>query len=104
MKTQVFLFFVFLIFVSCTSKKYELRETINLNGNWDIEESSTINLPENYTHTCVVLGLVDMAVPSFDSVGVKYTKRNFYNYHRTIELPHDLPSLVLTYLRNREII
>jgi len=95
MKTHIYLFFAFLMFVSCTSKKYELRETINLNGKWDIEESSTINLPENYTHTCIVPGLVDMAVPSFDSVGVKYPKRNFYNYHRNFELPQDLPSVVL---------
>lgn len=95
MKSQVPYFLVFLFFVSCRSKKCELREPINLNGNWDIKESSTINLPENYTHTCVVPGLVDMAIPSFDSVGVIYTKRNFYNYHRTFELPQDLPSVVL---------
>ena len=95
MKTQIFLFFAFFMVVFCNSKKYKLRETINLNGNWDIEESSTINLPENYAHTCIVPGLVDMSVPSFDSVGVKYTKRNFYNYHRTFELPQDLPSIVL---------
>jgi len=47
MKTQIFLFFVFLTFVSCTNKKYELREAINLNGSWDIAESSTINLSDN---------------------------------------------------------
>ena len=40
-------------------------------------------------------GLVDMAVPSFDSVGVKYTKRNFYNDHRTFEFPQNVPSVVL---------
>jgi len=95
MKLQVHYFLIFLFFVSCTGKNKEVRETINLNGKWDIEESATINLPENYTHTCIVPGLVDKAAPSFDSVGVKYTKRNFYNYHRTFELPQDLPSVVL---------
>ncbi|HEY5500147.1 MAG TPA: sugar-binding domain-containing protein, partial [Bacteroidales bacterium] len=95
MKSQIHYFLVFLFFVSCTAKNKEVRETINLNGKWDIEESSTINLPENYTHTCIVPGLVDMAIPSFDSVGVKYTKRNFYNYHRTFVLPQALPSVVL---------
>jgi len=60
METHIFLFFIFLIFISCIGKKYTLREPINLNGNWDIEESSTINLTENYTHTYVVPGLVDM--------------------------------------------
>jgi beta-galactosidase len=95
MKSHIHYFLVFLIIVSCTGKKKEVRETIDLNGIWEVEESATIKLPENYTHTCIVPGLVDMATPSFDSVGVKYTKRNFYNYHRTFNLPQDLPSVVL---------
>ncbi len=92
------LFYIFLIpFLTGSSvyKKSETRQIISLNGQWDIAESITDNLPLFYNNVILVPGLVDMAKQPFDSVGVKSSKRNFYNYHRTFELCKDLPSLVL---------
>jgi beta-galactosidase len=85
-----------LFFVSVYSfGKNELRNIINLNGKWDISESKTSTLPVKYTNSTVVPGLVDRTETPFDSVGFKCSKRNFYNYHRTFKLPHNLPAKAL---------
>ena len=46
------------------------RETILLNGDWDIEESISGNkIPNKYTHVIPVPGLVHLAKPAFKDVG-----------------------------------
>ena len=88
--------FSILIFVSVYSfGQNKLRNIINLNGKWDISESKTSTLPEKYTNSIVIPGLVDRTETPFDSVGFKCSKRNFYNYHRTFNLPQNLPAKVL---------
>jgi hypothetical protein len=95
MKNLILTFFIAVSIVSCTGKKSVNREIINLNGQWDIAESATSGLPANYSNTIIVPGLVDMAKQQFDSVGLKCSKREFYFYHRTFDVPQNLPSVVL---------
>ncbi len=45
------------------------RQVISLNGVWDIEEGDWKKIPEEFTHTCVVPGLVDLATPEFEAPG-----------------------------------
>ncbi len=94
-KFILFLILLSLSFNGFAIEKTGVRKIINLNGQWDIAESKTTQLPEKYNNTVVVPGLVDMAQISFDSVGYKYSKRSFYNYHRTFEAPSVLPAKVI---------
>jgi hypothetical protein len=72
-----------------------VRKTINLNGRWEIAEGKTTGIPTKYSNSITVPGLVDMAEIPFDSVGVKCSRRNFYNYHRTFNLPKNIPAKAL---------
>lgn len=95
MKKLFYILLVPFLMGSSANKNNETREVISLNGQWDIAESITTELPFNYNNTIPVPGLVDMAKQPFDSVGVKCPKRNYYNYHRAFEIPQNLPSVVL---------
>ncbi len=92
--TTFSLLLCFQLFANASQTK-EVRKTINLNGRWEIAESKTPGLPSMYTNYIVVPGLIDMAEIAFDSVGVKCSRRNFYNYHRTFNLPQNIPAKAL---------
>jgi len=51
------------------------RNTISLNGNWQIAEGTNDAIPADYDHTVVVPGLVSLAVPAFRNVGPKVEDR-----------------------------
>ena len=59
------------------------RETISLDGQWQIAEGSMEKMPETFDRTVPVPGLVDMAVPSFEQVGVASPRRQAYWYKKT---------------------
>jgi hypothetical protein len=88
MKRLLILFiFVDFVLILCNKTNAGVRKNISLNGTWDIEESFCGNkVPDNYSHKIIVPGFVDMAYPSFDSTGVKCSKRNYYWYRRFFKI------------------
>ncbi|NJK93937.1 MAG: hypothetical protein HC905_02525 [Bacteroidales bacterium] len=57
------------------------RKIINLNGLWDIEESTSgETIPLRFNHKVEVPGLVNMAKPSFMDVDKFYGKEYYSNY------------------------
>ena len=99
MKLKRLLIFFILVSFSytlCKTNNNGERKDISLNGKWDISESFSGNkLPINFSHNIIVPGLVDMASPKFDSVGVKCTKRNYFWYRRFFKISDSIPPVVL---------
>ena len=52
------------------------RNIVSLNGTWQIAEGSMNKIPENFTHTVPVPGLVSLAAPEFVNAGSKVKDRN----------------------------
>jgi beta-galactosidase len=96
MKRTVTILFICLLFIRCSDPKFSKRITVSLNGSWEVEESlSADSLPKIFKHKTIVPGLVDMAIPAFDSVGVNYAKRNYFWFRRNFKIDQDYPSVVL---------
>ena len=56
------------------------RETLSLNGIWEIEESvSADKVPAKFQHKVEVPGLANLAVPAFDKVDKFYSKEYYGN-------------------------
>ena len=102
-KLQSLLFlFILLLLVSCKNNN-EKRATINLNGTWSIEEGTMDEIPENYTHTVQVPGLVSLAKPAFENAGPKVkdrrsiiqkdSMREAFWYRRTFEITGSVPAV-----------
>lgn len=80
------------------------RQTISLNGTWEIAEGTMEQVPEKFDRTVVVPGLVDMAVPAFEEPGPKVAnrydiqqkdpRRDAFWYHRTFNLSAPIPDIV----------
>ena len=51
------------------------RNTISLNGNWQIAEGTKDVIPKSFDHTVQVPGLVSLATPAFKNVGPKVKDR-----------------------------
>jgi beta-galactosidase len=51
------------------------RNTISLNGNWQIAEGTKEVIPKSFDHTVQVPGLVSLATPAFKNVGPKVENR-----------------------------
>jgi len=51
------------------------RQTILLNGKWQIAQGDLETIPKNFTHSIQVPGFADMATPAFEGVGV--VKKDF---------------------------
>ncbi|HEX2968337.1 MAG TPA: glycoside hydrolase family 2 TIM barrel-domain containing protein [Bacteroidales bacterium] len=97
----VVLYFSLVILVSCGSEKK--RAVIPLNGEWQVEEGSMNNPPDNYSHTVRVPGLVNMAEPPFVNSGPKvWDRNNIYQadtlreafwYHRSFRINDNIPDV-----------
>ncbi len=72
------------------------RRVIDLGGTWEIAEGSMERAPGRFDHTVSVPGLADMAVPPFQSVGVKEvtdTLREAFWYRRTFAIKGSIPEV-----------
>jgi len=69
------------------------RSTRVLDGPWQIGEGGMDASPPSFDHQVPVPGLVDMARPAFEDVGVKSTKREAFWYRRTFELAEPPPAV-----------
>ncbi|MDO8952566.1 MAG: hypothetical protein Q7U86_08065, partial [Draconibacterium sp.] len=70
---------VFILMMSMAASAQ--RETLSLNGIWEIEESvSAEKVPAKFQHKVEVPGLANLAVPVFDKVDKFYSKEYYGNY------------------------
>lgn len=82
------------------------RQTISLDGVWQVAEGGLGSAPARFAHSVPVPGLVDMAQPPFDSPGSTVAledrrerkrpadpKREAFWYRRTFTLPAPLPEV-----------
>ncbi|MEO6837799.1 MAG: hypothetical protein ABI185_05395, partial [Ginsengibacter sp.] len=56
-------------FSSAYSQNVSKRNTISLDGHWQIAEGSMDTIPENFDHIVPVPGLVSLSIPAFKNVG-----------------------------------
>ncbi len=79
------------------------RTIISLNGEWKIEEGSMEQMPDSYSHTVIVPGLVSLAKPGFINPGPKVqdrrsliqkdTLREAFWYCRTFMIEGKIPEV-----------
>lgn len=103
--------FCVLLYSGCTAKVGD-RQTVSLNGTWQLAEGKKDIMPPVYNHTVPVPGLVTLAQPSIDKVAPpvpdRYSDRNPNNYYpqqdsirdaywyrRTVNIADDSPDVVL---------
>lgn len=70
---------------ACKSKQPH-RFTLNLDGKWQIAQTTDTLPPDEYKQTIPVPGLMDLAEPAFDSAGYKCGGRNYYWYRKIVRL------------------
>ena len=65
---KIILSFLIIAFCIATAKSQELegRESINLNGTWQFEQTETAFPPKKFTRTIPVPGLIHLAVPQIE--------------------------------------
>lgn len=81
------------------------RDTISLNGVWQIAEGTMDKIPEEFSHTVQVPGLVSLATPPFKDPGPKVsdrrsiiqidTLREAFWYYRTFNIEDPIPEITL---------
>jgi hypothetical protein len=72
-----------------------LRQTVSLDGEWDVAEGAMDAVPATFAHKCPVPGLADMAQPPFEGVGPKEAdgRRAAFWYRRTFTLTGPVPAV-----------
>lgn len=82
------------LIASC-NKPFSNRETLSLNGMWDLAESdSPEKIPTGFNCQVPVPGLIDMATARFDSIGLNRQSRYFW-YRTTFTMPGPYPDKVI---------
>jgi hypothetical protein len=71
------------------------RRVLDLNGTWQVEQGEMEAMPSAFNHTVVVLGLIDMARPSFTEIGKPSSQRRAFWYRRTFKLEGAVPEVAL---------
>jgi hypothetical protein len=80
---------VIVLFVGMTmadAVETPFRRTLNLDGQWQIAEGGMDQAPEKFDRSVPVPGLVDLATPAFNDVGIKTGQRSAFWYRRTFKL------------------
>ena len=72
-----------------------LRRIVSLDGTWQIAEGKMEQPPAAFDRTVPVPGLVDMALPAFEEVGVKSARREAFWYRRTFNLDTPIPAVAV---------
>jgi len=73
----------------------EQRRSISLGGQWEIAQGGMENIPQEFTAKVVVPGMVDLAVPAFEEVGVASEMRTAFWYRKAFKLDGPLPEVAL---------
>lgn len=69
------------------------RNTVSLDGTWEIAEGSMEQIPDKFDHLIPVPGLVSLAQPPFVGVGRNSKLRTAFWYRRTFELNQPIPAV-----------
>jgi len=79
--------------VIITSTAIASRETINLDGEWQVEQGSMEKVPAAFGHKVKVPGVLDLAEPEFVEVGVTNSLREAFWYRRTFKVKGEIPDV-----------
>ena len=71
----------------------EGRQTIDLDGDWKIAQGKMDAPPQLFDRKVPVPGLVDMALPAFEEVGVKSPQREAFWYRKVFRIKGDVPAV-----------
>ena len=71
----------------------EDRQTVSLDGQWDIAEGPLDAPPAQFTRKVPVPGLVDMAQPAFTDVNGKIPPGEAFWYRRTFQIDRSVPAV-----------
>jgi beta-galactosidase len=71
------------------------RNLMNLDGSWQVEQGSMDSMPQVFSHTVSVPGLMDMAQPAFQEVGKKSPLRQAFWYRRTFKIDGAIPEVAV---------
>lgn len=71
------------------------RQSLSLEGTWQIEQGGLEAPPAKFTRTVPVPGLVDMATPAFTEVGKLSQQRTAFWYRRTFRVDQPIPEIAL---------
>ncbi|MDZ8117007.1 glycoside hydrolase family 2 protein [Pontiella agarivorans] len=82
------------------------RTIISLNGTWQIEETASPDvLPESYSGTVPVPGLIDMAGPTpFEDVGYETAYKRYFWYRREFTVGDSIPDTALLKINKAKFI
>ncbi|RKX40487.1 MAG: hypothetical protein DRP64_12570, partial [Verrucomicrobia bacterium] len=67
------------------------RKVVSLDGQWEIAQGSMERIPQEFPAKVIVPGMVDLAVPAFEEVGVASERREAFWYRKTFKLDGPLP-------------
>lgn len=65
------------------------RLTLSLNGEWQLAESVSADVPGAFERVVPVPGLVDLAKPGLAATGLESAQRNYFWYRTTFETPDE---------------
>ncbi len=71
------------------------RQTLPLDGTWQLAEGTMDVRPKSFDHQVAVPGLVSMAQPVFEDVGVQSVRREAFWYRRTFRYDGVIPAVAL---------
>lgn len=71
------------------------RQTVNLDGVWDIAEGAMEEKPQAYERRVPVPGLVDLTVPAFADVGRVSSERQAFWYRRRFTVDRAIPGVAI---------
>ncbi len=71
------------------------RESIDLDGSWQVEQGTLDERPPAFLHTVPVPGLLDMANPPFEEIGKKSPLRKAFWYRRVFKLTGAIPEVAV---------
>lgn len=71
------------------------RQSLSLDGQWQIEQGGLDTMPQEFTHSVPVPGLVDLARPAFSEVGTNSPQRQAFWYRRKFAVESLLPDVAL---------
>lgn len=71
------------------------RLTVSLDGPWQVAEGGRDATPAAFDREIPVPGLMDMASPPFEDLGVKSDRRGAFWYRRSFDAPAELPEFAI---------
>ncbi|MCL5097485.1 MAG: hypothetical protein M1608_08150, partial [Candidatus Omnitrophica bacterium] len=96
---------IFAIATCALSRDVVARQTISLDGTWQVAEGSLTNTPVAFAHQVPVPGLIDMAQPPFVEPGPKVAdrrkgprkdlRRDAFWYRRTFTVAGTIPPVTI---------